>query len=364
MSFAVLHMQKFKKAGVKGIQFHNQRERESKTNPDIDKDKSSLNYDIHNLKPINYNDTVKDIIKNNVVTNRAIRKDAVVMCNFIISSDKNFFENLNQDQQKDFFKKSYDFFKERYGKEKIIAAPVHVDEKTPHMHLSLVPVTEDNKLSAKRLFDRNELRALQDDFPKYMQSQGFDLKRGIDAEGKNKHIETKKLKLMELENKLKDMEQEKNIIHNDLKAFENELKEVDSTRGYFEDINRIEVKYGLLNKGIVNDIDGFKSIKLLAKKAVVLENEIQEKNKIIAYKDKYINDLEKGINKSLKAKDKKLDKYLKLEGRLKKHKTEYDYLIDFIKYKGEIEEAKKYLEKKRNLDKQNSKNKSIFEREI
>lgn len=62
------------------------------------------------------------------------------------------------------------------------------------MHLSLVPVTKDKKLSAKRLFDRNELRALQDDFPKFLNKNNFDLKRGLDAEGKNKHIETQRFK--------------------------------------------------------------------------------------------------------------------------------------------------------------------------
>lgn len=354
MSFAVVHMQKFKKNGVKGIQFHNQRERESKTNPDIDKTKSSLNYDIHNKNPINYNDTVKEIIKNNVVTNRAIRKDAVVMCNFIITSDKKFFDNLSQDQQKDFFKQSYDFFKERYGKEKIIAAPVHVDEKTPHMHLSLVPVTQDNKLSAKRLFDRNELRSLQDDFPKYMQSKGFNLERGIDAEGKNKHINTQKLKLMELENKLKSLEKERSIIQNDLKAFKNELKDIDNTKGYFEDINRIEVKYGLLNKGLINDINGFENIKSLAKKAVVLENENHEKDKVIAQKDRYINELEKGLSKNSNSKSDLVYENLKLKSKIKNYKVEYKYLADLIKDFNMIDEAKKYLEKRRELDKDKS----------
>ncbi|MFY0161902.1 plasmid recombination protein, partial [Bacillus cytotoxicus] len=40
MSFAVVRMQKMKSHDLKGIQFHNQRERESKTNPDIDKTRS------------------------------------------------------------------------------------------------------------------------------------------------------------------------------------------------------------------------------------------------------------------------------------------------------------------------------------
>uniref|UniRef100_UPI000AB0D16A plasmid recombination protein n=1 Tax=Sporosarcina koreensis TaxID=334735 RepID=UPI000AB0D16A len=48
MSYAVCRMQKMKSHDLKGIQFHNKRERESKTNPDIDKDKSNENYDFIN----------------------------------------------------------------------------------------------------------------------------------------------------------------------------------------------------------------------------------------------------------------------------------------------------------------------------
>ena len=48
MSYLICHMQKIKMPGLKGIQFHNQRERESKTNPDIEKEKSHLNYDLYN----------------------------------------------------------------------------------------------------------------------------------------------------------------------------------------------------------------------------------------------------------------------------------------------------------------------------
>lgn len=38
-----------------------------------------------------------------------------------------------------------------------------MDETTPHMHLNIIPITED-RLSAKRLFTRKSLRELQTDF--------------------------------------------------------------------------------------------------------------------------------------------------------------------------------------------------------
>ena len=47
MSYIVLHMDKFKKEAVRGIQSHNNRERESRSNPDIDYQRSAGNYDLH-----------------------------------------------------------------------------------------------------------------------------------------------------------------------------------------------------------------------------------------------------------------------------------------------------------------------------
>lgn len=93
---------------VKGIQIHNQREKESHTNSDIEKERSHLNYDLHNNQYIDYLKTVKEKIEQNVETNRVIRKDAVVMCEFVITSDKDFFECLseeNLDSQKNFLRK-------------------------------------------------------------------------------------------------------------------------------------------------------------------------------------------------------------------------------------------------------------------
>ena len=46
MSTLVLHMDKFKKDAINGIQSHNRRERESHSNPDIDYSRRAENYDL------------------------------------------------------------------------------------------------------------------------------------------------------------------------------------------------------------------------------------------------------------------------------------------------------------------------------
>jgi hypothetical protein len=205
MSFAVLHMQKLKQNAIKGIQFHNQRERESHTNPDIDDDRSHLNYDLVNPEPVDYNKKINERISERVTTGKAIRKDAVKVASFMITSDKGFFDKLGDSKEKEFFKSAYEFFSSRYGKENLVYASVHKDEKTPHMHLGFVPITEDGRLSAKDFFGKKlQLVKLQDDYYAHMKENGFDLERGLSSD--KKHLETTKFKHETLQKEIQDME--------------------------------------------------------------------------------------------------------------------------------------------------------------
>src|SRR5690625_937378 len=107
MSYAVCRMQKVKSAGLKGMQFHNQRERESRTNEDIDRERTHENYDLQNDENINYNERVKDIIDSQKTGTRKTRKDAVLVNELLVTSDRDFFERLDPGEQKRFFEESY-----------------------------------------------------------------------------------------------------------------------------------------------------------------------------------------------------------------------------------------------------------------
>ena len=217
MSYMVCHFGKYKSGNVFGLQKHNQRENKNYSNIDIDKARTPLNYDLVNQGNINYLKRVKSIIEANRTSERAIRKDATIYCECIISSDSDFFENLTEDKQKEFFKNSLDYLRSKIGEEFIISANVHLDETTPHMHVGFVPIIE-NSLSAKKLIDRKFLREVQDQLPAYLKNLGFDIQRGIKG-SKRKHKDTKELKKeldRELENKYKDI--------NAIESYKNELE--------------------------------------------------------------------------------------------------------------------------------------------
>src|SRR5699024_9403482 len=141
-----------KSPALKGMQFHHQRERESKTNPDIDDERTDENYDLENDESIDFNVRVKEIIESQKTGTRKTRKDAVLVNELLVTSDREFFERLDPAEQKRFFEKSYDLFSERYGKQNIAYAMVHNDEKTPHMHLGVVPM-RDGRLQGKNVFN-------------------------------------------------------------------------------------------------------------------------------------------------------------------------------------------------------------------
>lgn len=97
MSYSIIRMQKMKSTAIKGIQFHNQRERESETNPDINKADSHLNYDLINgQKKIDYNEKINMVIEENVTSGKKIRKDAVRLAEFLITSDKEFLKRFHR----------------------------------------------------------------------------------------------------------------------------------------------------------------------------------------------------------------------------------------------------------------------------
>ena len=194
MSYAVMHMQKLKAGAMRGIENHNERLRKSHTNPDIEYEKSFLNEDLTPDDSRTYYRRVKERI-DELHLAKTVRKDAVVCTGFICTSDSEYFQNLSETETDRFFIASLAFLQNRYGKENVIAATVHHDEKTPHLHAYIVPVTKDGRLSAKEIFTPRELRGLQTDYHATMNAAGFKLERGQAAEDTGrKHLSTQELK--------------------------------------------------------------------------------------------------------------------------------------------------------------------------
>ena len=180
-------MEKYKRGDIVGIERENERDENYKSarNPQIDKSRTHLNY--HTLPyEKKYLSFIDERIKE-LASKRKIKDDAVLTTSFILGSDKEFFDGISPETQNRFFDDCTEFFAERYGKENVVSAVVHLDESTPHLHFNLMPVTG-GRLCAKKLFDRSALRELQTDFYEIV-GKKYGLKRG--KEGSTaKHLDT------------------------------------------------------------------------------------------------------------------------------------------------------------------------------
>lgn len=192
MGYAVLHMMKIGKGGVRGIQSHNQREKDPHTNPDIDKARTKDNYELLGKHMKNYHREIKDRIARLAIKTKTVRKDAVVLCNFIITSDEQTMKAMPLERQREFFQDAVKFFGERYGADRLVNATVHMDETTPHMHIGLVPITADGRLAAKSIFTKSELQNLQTDFAREV-GEKYRLERGI-AGSERTHLSEQQFK--------------------------------------------------------------------------------------------------------------------------------------------------------------------------
>lgn len=216
VGYAVVHMMKIKSGAVGGIQSHNNREHEPKTNPDVDMSRSEDNYDL--IPCDNYKRSIKEKLSNLVESSRAVRKDAVVVCNFIVTSDNETMEALGAVHQREFFRDSVKWFSDRYGADRVLNATVHMDETTPHLHIGVMPITQDGRLSAKAIFTKTEMKAIQTEFARDV-GEKYGLERGVEGSERTHLSEArfKEQKALEMANEHGAIAQELQIIAEDCK---------------------------------------------------------------------------------------------------------------------------------------------------
>lgn len=216
MSHSILRVARVKgSSNTNGIQRHNQRENKNYNNKDINHEETYKNYDLINPQSINYKDKIDETINANYAGNRKIRSDAIRHVDGLITSDKDFFNKLSEEETEQFFKDSLKFLEDEYGKENMLYATVHLDERVPHMHFGFVPLTEDGRLSAKeQLGNKKDLTQLQDRFNSYVNNKGYELERGTSKE------------VTEREHKAMDQYKKDTVFHKqELQEVKDELKE-------------------------------------------------------------------------------------------------------------------------------------------
>ena len=200
-------MEKYHKTDIAPVENENERdETYQAVNPQIDFTRTRNNYNIIKHQR-SYTQFINDKIEALDLPTK-VRKDAVLMCSFVVGSDREFFSRLSSGEQQQFFVDCTRFFTERYGEDNIISAVVHMDETTPHIHLNLIPIA-DGRLCAKQLFDRKELQNLQSDFHSVV-GKKWNLQRGKEG-SQAKHLDTAAYKLKKMREETAAAEERKAV---------------------------------------------------------------------------------------------------------------------------------------------------------
>ena len=175
------------------LEAHHERKKEQyASNPDIDTSRSKYNF--HIVKP---DGRYYHFIQSRIEQARCrTRKDSTRFVDTLITASPEFFKGKSPKEIAAYFQRAADFLIDRVGRENIVSAMVHMDEKTPHLHLVFVPLTKDNRLCAKEIIgNRANLTKWQDDFHACMVEQYPDLERGESASKTGrKHIPTRLFK--------------------------------------------------------------------------------------------------------------------------------------------------------------------------
>ncbi len=110
------------------------------------------------------------------------RKDSARFIDTLITAIPKFFKGKKISDAKAYFAQAVEFIAQKIGRGNIFSAVVHLDEKSPHMHLCFTPITSDGRLSAKDIIgNRASLTKWQDDFFNHMVKSYPDLERGESA---------------------------------------------------------------------------------------------------------------------------------------------------------------------------------------
>jgi hypothetical protein len=114
---------------------------------------------------------------------KRIRSDSVRGMEVILTGSPEGFIRGQDGRAVDYSKSKWaqdnlNFLKEQFGAKNVVSFTLHQDEKTPHIHAVLAPITDKNTLSADKLFNPASLRQLQTEYAQAMAPHGME--RGIE----------------------------------------------------------------------------------------------------------------------------------------------------------------------------------------
>lgn len=348
---------------MRGIGKHNA-DRVSDTNLDIDKDKSSENIEL--VKCDSYLKRFSEITldmrrehNERMKTTRSDRRKTFeqaidgakndVACEFLFTSDEEFFEGKSKAEIQAWAQDSLEFVTDEIGlsHDKIIHASVHMDEKTPHLHIVAVPLTEiydgrrkEDILTISRhqfIKTKDDLSSLQDKYNERMNERGYVLERGTPKEIRHQKVQAFKEQThyheqaaVQAKQSVKELEGKKTNLE---LSISNRKSEIDDLKKEITHVKKIEdmdfkEKGTLFNlkqpKSVELSFEDFENLKTLAKSSETLKRENE------GYKEEYEKQYNR--NTSLREENNVLKQELaQSKKETKQYKEKYELVWSLLK---------------------------------
>lgn len=178
------HCQHYKAGQLGGIDRHNRRlNKKYVSNPDIDTDRSIFNRIYISPEKSLYQDCKARIHREVIENGGRVTK----ISNWITECIFSYPEGFPLDRMDEYNGIILDYMGNCLGKDNIVEAVAHLDEGgLPHLHMDIVPITEDKKLSSKKLITRDFIMSVHDNLPKILRKHGFLVERGEETKEKGK----------------------------------------------------------------------------------------------------------------------------------------------------------------------------------
>ncbi|MCT3075906.1 mobilization protein [Leuconostoc citreum] len=269
------HLKKNTRGSVPGLAVHFERKTDHHTNKEIDVSKTYLNRELMadgSDMLTRFNARLNDVYCMK-------RDDVKALATWIVTLPEELSE-APYEQQSAFFEATSNFLNDRYGQENAVAAVVHYDETTPHLHYAFVPVVFDDKksrykVSAKEVLTRHDLQTFHEDLDQDLKKVLPFYEKGI---LNNKTLpfenvaEIKKYndQFNVLKNELADVEENIRAKQVVLKITDQALTEVDLAEKQIDDFKQALSK-NLFGKTVIkpDDLDRFKNVLATMKKAIL-----------------------------------------------------------------------------------------------
>ncbi len=184
MPYAICRVAKIKTAQAGAAKTaHNYRQRET---PNADTERQPMNHEYINTGERNYWELATERIQE---AGAKLRPDSVRGVEVLLTASPEAFKRQADGSPNDWHGSQWAeaniaFLKGKFGEQNVVSCTLHQDELTPHFHAVVVPLTADDRLSAKDVFNPKTLRVLQTEYAEAMKP--FGLERGVEH-SRSKH---------------------------------------------------------------------------------------------------------------------------------------------------------------------------------